>query len=396
MSKGKTTYTMSTYIGESFLGLPSPVFYDPHYCIETNRPPVTLITGSPGSGKTFATLTLTTHSAIVGKTSFVLDPKGDFVAMKMLEKAGILNKVNIWSVMDFNSNEVADENTGMLDPTTLTEDLADNAAITIDMIKILVGDITATQNSSLTPIVRDVVESESPSFMSVCRKLKSNQKDEIRSLGFQLETVLQTPLASILVANRRIKKKEFVIEAGATTVATLIGLEFPDSAKSPNSYNSKEKVSICIMTLLTKMILTIMRKWPKSIKKLLCIDEAWTITSTAVGRNMVNSVALLGRSLNMAAIFTTQSPQHLAHEDIKIDTTVSSRLAFKNNNEEDNLVTTRSMKIPDEMQLYNTLPILDTGRCLYQDCKGSLGFIQVMVPDHWAKAFNTNPNAVLE
>lgn len=38
---------MSMPIGISNSALPKPIFWDPHYAISINNPPVTLVTGSP-------------------------------------------------------------------------------------------------------------------------------------------------------------------------------------------------------------------------------------------------------------------------------------------------------------------------------------------------------------
>ena len=202
----KTKFGMSTYIGETITGLPYPVFYDPHYPILINNPPVSLITGSPGSGKTFSGLLIASHASALGKIGVILDPKGDFTALKKLEKAGYIGKINIWSVADLDG-EVLEENVGMLDPTAFTPDTNQNTALTIDVIKSLIGDLTPKQITNLTPIIRDIVEGNSPSFLRVAQKLMSSRDDEIRSLGYSLDTLLQTKLAKLIVLNKRIQKK---------------------------------------------------------------------------------------------------------------------------------------------------------------------------------------------
>ena len=66
------------FVGETSQGTPQPVFFDAHTQIFNDRPPGCLITGEPGSGKSYLAMILATISAIVGKTTIVLDPKGDF------------------------------------------------------------------------------------------------------------------------------------------------------------------------------------------------------------------------------------------------------------------------------------------------------------------------------
>ena len=293
----KTKFGMSTYIGETITGLPYPVFYDPHYPILINNPPVSLITGSPGSGKTFSGLLIASHASALGKIGVILDPKGDFTALKKLEKAGYIGKINIWSVADLDG-EVLEENVGMLDPTAFTPDTNQNTALTIDVIKSLIGDLTTKQITNLTPIIRDIVEGNSPSFLRVAQKLMSSRDDEIRSLGYSLDTLLQTKLAKLIVLNKRIQKKPLVLEEGFI-VANLMGLSMPPDTKPSKEWSSAEKISIIIMGLLSQLILDMMGKKPKKIYKTLIIDEAWAIMATESGKSMIRATARLGRSLHL-------------------------------------------------------------------------------------------------
>lgn len=387
----KKRYGLSTYIGETLIGMPYPVFFDPHYCILINKPPVTLITGSPGSGKTFFGLVLASHSSICNKLGFILDPKGDFIALKKMERLGYINKVNIWSVINPDGT-IAQENEGMLDPTCFTPNVSTNVTLTVDIIKMLVGDLSYKQNTELIPIIRDVVSRDrNPSFARVVQILITSQNDEIRSLGYSLQTLLDTPLAKLLVTNKNITRKTLEINEG-TVVANLMGLKLPADSTKKEDYKAEEKISVCIMSLLTSLVLDILSKKPKTIFKTLIIDEAWSIMATKTGRDMIANVALLGRSLNMAAILLTQSPTHIEVEDgPDLDTTISSRFAFRNDNDRDNLISVNAMKLPQNEGWESLLPKLSTGQCLMQDCTGGLSFISVLAQDGWGEVFNTNP-----
>ena len=388
-------YGMSTCIGETLIGLPYPVFFDCHYPIQLNKPPVTLITGSPGSGKTYFGLTLAAHASILGKQGFIFDPKGDFIALKKLERMGEINNIQIWSVIDVDGN-VADENVGMLDPTTFTDSYDENTALTIDIITLLVGEISSTQINALTPIVRDVVESDNNvSFGRVVQKLLSSRNEEIRSLGYRLDTLLKIPIAKLLIKNKRIKTQKIKLEKGFV-VANLMGLKLPHENTPREEYTSTESVSVCIMGLLTSMVLDLMGKKPKNIFKTLIIDEAWSVMATKAGRNMIQQVARLGRSLNMSAILLTQSPTHLEVEGADdMETMISTRFAFRNNNEKDNLITCNAMKLTEGEGWETLIPELQTGQALMQDCNRGIALVHVIAQDGWGEAFNTNPIAEL-
>lgn len=386
----KTKFGMSTYIGETITGLPYPVFYDPHYPILINNPPVSLITGSPGSGKTFSGLLIASHASALGKIGVILDPKGDFTALKKLEKAGYIGKINIWSVADLDG-EVLEENVGMLDPTAFTPDTNQNTALTIDVIKSLIGDLTPKQITNLTPIIRDIVEGNSPSFLRVAQKLMSSRDDEIRSLGYSLDTLLQTKLAKLIVLNKRIQKKPLVLEEGFI-VANLMGLSMPPDTKPSKEWSSAEKISIIIMGLLSQLILDMMCKKPKKIYKTLIIDEAWAIMATESGKSMIRATARLGRSLNLAVILITQSTKHLGvGENSDTNTMISVRFAFRNNDDKDNMTTCKYMRLPEDEGWEQIIRELETGECLMQDALFNTSIVHIMTNDKWQKMFNTNP-----
>lgn len=386
----KTKFGMSTYIGETITGLPYPVFYDPHYPILINNPPVSLITGSPGSGKTFSGLLIASHASALGKIGVILDPKGDFTALKKLEKAGYIGKINIWSVADIDG-EVLEENVGMLDPTAFTPDTNQNTALTIDVIKSLIGDLTPKQITNLTPIIRDIVEGNSPSFLRVAQKLMSSRDDEIRSLGYSLDTLLQTKLAKLIVLNKRIQKKPLVLEEGFI-VANLMGLSMPPDTKPSKEWSSAEKISIIIMGLLSQLILDMMGKKPKKIYKTLIIDEAWAIMATESGKSMIRATARLGRSLNLAVVLITQSTKHLGvGENSDTNTMISIRFAFRNNDDTDNLTTCKYMRLPEDEGWEQIIRELETGECLMQDALFNTSIVHIMTNEKWQKMFNTNP-----
>ena len=391
----KSKYSTSTMIGVSIVGTPTPVFFDSHYAISQNFAPVSFISGSPGSGKTFLGLLLTCHGNLMNKAQVILDPKGDFIALRKLYEMGYINKVDIWNVAA-SGGKISDENIGMLDPTTFTSNLAENTALTMDILVALVGRIDDELQSTIIPIIKDVVEDDRPSFMSVASAMNRYRGDErVRSIGMTLQTYLQVGLGKLLSRDKRSKKVHHLNLTQGTIVANLMGLNLPTSEKRFEDYSNTERISVAIMSLLTQMVVNSMRS-EKGIRKMLVIDEAWSVAGTPKGKAMMSEVALLGRSLNMSVLLISQSPKHLNFGDeASLDNTITTRFAFRNNDEKDNIITVNAMRLEDPGRA-SILPDLQPGTCLMKDCQGNAGIVQIMAPDGWAEVFDTNPNAVLE
>lgn len=393
---------VSTFIGEQLSGVPYPVFFDTHFPIINNKPPGILVTGSPGSGKTWLLLLLCSHASLMGKTNVILDPKGDFIALKKLEREGILENIKVWNLapqVDNKESMVADENNGVLDPMTFFDNPDENVALAKSVITSLVGGtLTDVQSNYLVPVLKDVVASQNPSFNEVVSRLSRNQKEEIRTLGIQLNALSGLGLAKLLFTDRRKQKAQKVELIGGTTVINLMGLSLPVPGSNQKTWTENEKLSMTIMALITNLVTSAMLKdISKEIFKMVTIDEAWSVMASQTGRDLINKVGLLGRSLNVALLLATQSPNHIEKVDgVDISNTISVRFAFKNDSKNDNLTTVNSMNLPSGEGWEEIGLNLDTGQCLLHDSRKNTGVIQVSVPYEWQSMFDTNPLALIE
>lgn len=398
MSRPK--FGMSMLIGESITGLPAPIFFDPHYCIFQNKPPVTLITGSPGSGKTFAASILAGHSSVLNKLTFVIDPKGDFLSLKKLERNGEINKTDIWSVFsNEDQEEISEENYGILDPLTLTDNVDNNVGTTVDVIESLVKKVTHKQSNALVPIVRDVAESRNPSMAQVIRMLIRNQDEEIRNLGIELEVPCKMSLAKLIVADSKTKRNPFARTDGMLIIS-LMGLTLPDNSSDKENYSHKERLSTVIMKLITELVVETLMKVPKNYLKTLFVDEAWVVYGNKSGQGLIDKTALLGRSYNVATILATQSPSHISGGaeggKSSLDNTISTRFAFRNTSDIDNSINRQAMRLPENDDWETVFTKLATGQCIMKDCNDNLAVIHILTSKEWQDCFNTNPLAALK
>lgn len=94
----------------------------------------------------------------------------------------------------------------------------------------------------------------------------------------------------------------------------------------------------------------------------------------------------------MAVVLLTQSTKHFGKsEESDINTLITERFAFRNMDEQDNVETTRLMKLPEGEGWEQIIYSFQSGECLMQDSDFNIGTVQILVNDSWAEAFSTTP-----
>lgn len=389
----RNVYSMSTYIGETSSGARMPVMFDPHYPIQINQPPVTLITGQPGSGKTFLGLILGAHSSALGKLTVIIDPKNDFPALKKLESAGHLKNVHVWSIIG-EGGKIDNSSFGLLDPLTLTDDPNINVSNTKDAIRSLVGEMTVVQENRSTGIIQEEANSDNPSMGTVIDRLQEDYDEEVRNLGKKLEVIFSLSEAVLLKSNKKHRNEKPDLQQG-TIIISLMGLQLPPQSLNESQYTDRHRMAICIMSLLTNFVSNILFALPKTIFKTLIVDEAWTVFKSHSGSGLLSECGLKGRSLNMATILLTQKASHInttggEEGDSDLDTSISIRFAFRSRVKFDNVKTCEAMNI-DSDYWADVFDVLGNGQCLLKDSRDNIAMINTVAPEEWTKIFSTKP-----
>lgn len=374
-------YSTSMFIGETTGGIPQPVFYDSHTPIKNNKPPGTLVTGSPGAGKTFFALTMAALSALLGKTTIVLDPKGDFISLGELESQ--IGKVNQWHL----GGAGARSRPGILDPFNMASERGEKLTLVISVIDLFVGGLTDSQMTALAPIVQDVIDLPVPSLLKVIEGLRGSQKPEARDLGTKLNIISQMPAAKICFSPGTQRVGSLALDQGVTVI-TLMGMDLPADAEEARSTTNGKLVS-GLLYLVTDFVRRIMLEDKSKSPKTLIIDEAWAILASKQGADVVKAVALLGRSRGLSLTLVTQNTSHLKNLDI--ENTITTRFAFRTAQREASDIVA-AMDLPQGEGFERVLTSLSNGECLMQDWRGRTSTVQISTwRKDWTEAFNTNP-----
>lgn len=379
-------------IGINEQGYQTPVFYDPHTSIAAggqvgaSSSNGILITGSPGSGKSFLGMTLATESTIEGKKTIFLDPKNDSLGMINL-RDWMDNKITVW---DINDKELA----GSMDPFIFNKTIEQKISKAYALINILLGPFNEKQDTLLYPIIQDIANEPKASMNLLKMKLLRHSDYSINRLGTHLEAIQGSGNISDLIfgtvsKDTEIHQMEF--NDGLTIISTF-GLELPKSA-DPSTYQPKDKLSLGIMYLICDFILAVMKDDKhKTEPKTVFIDEAWAVTASAQGYRTVCELLRLGRAFNLAVVLMTQNTSDLERDDGKQElmNSVVTRFAFKCNEDKEAAILCDSMGIGEDYIPYFTR--LRQGECIMRDYKKRISQISIInqFPE-WAHAFETNP-----
>lgn len=372
----KLKYSTSVYIGETTGGRPLPVFYDLHTPVINNKPPGCLITGAPGSGKTFFGLTLAAMNTILGKTTVIMDPKGDFLALNDIKE-----EIGRFTLLDLSRGSV-----GSLDPFYMTKDYSEKINLVMEVIELFLGEITGEQLTALSPIVKDVANEPNPSLQKVVDELRGSLNPIARQLGTRLDLLKQMKFANLCFAPGTTKRNPIKIKEGLTVI-TLVGLELPPPGEKPSS--NQQRLAAGILFLLTDFLRRVMMNDESENPKTIIMDEAHVLLGTDVGAKTIKSLALLGRSKFLALVLITQNNSHLQQLDIA--NTISTRFAFRSSRDEAERII-GAMDLPVGEGFEDSIVDLDTGECLMKDFMDRYATVQISAwKKGWAEAFSSNP-----
>ena len=385
-----TVKSTSLLIGQTSRGVRNPVPFDLHTPIRNNQPPGCVITGKPGSGKTYLLQLLTTMSALLGKTTIVIDLKGDFLNLKP-----IADEIGV----DARFIDIAKKK-GALDPFYIGENPGDKLSLILQVIDTLVGGITRDESTLLTPEIRDLIQASENkrnqiSLTNVVSNLLRSTHKDLVNIGSELESISTLPYANLLFAPGGGAKSKINYYKGLT-IFPLIGLKLPNeedfdennSRRSGASTNINENLSSAIMLMLTEVVSRLMmRETPEP--KTLVIDEAWVLASNKSGQECIKKIALLGRSKNIALVMGSQKNSHYSNFDI--DVTISTRFCFKTSIKEAEMLV-KELQLPEGEGFENNLTELQSGECLMMDWIGNYSTVQIeTIKSSWHYYFRSDP-----
>ena len=299
--------------GDNFKGLPIDI---------------TIVVGSPGSGKTFALLNIAANCLGMGQRVIAIDPKNDFDKLYNVNPSiNIIdiNKIRPGALNPFEFLKKIDEKgrVKFIDTATL-----------MTIIEIMCGKLDRNTIIGITPIVTDFVTKAKTTgdyydMQDVADYLYANQNEYAQTVGTMLKMFEDNKYGKLLFT-RETNVKPLVLSATDSMVISLHGLSLPDYSKKPEDYDANERFTSAILYIITTKLLDILSGDNKVPTTLIC-DEAHLLFGNKEMGAIIDRFLVLGRSLNVATVLASQG---ISHFPKGIANYITTKFMFKSSMEE--------------------------------------------------------------
>lgn len=391
----KKQYFPTLPIGLAMDSFYKPIFWDPHTSVVNNKKPLTIITGESGSGKTFFGSMIMGHSAMMGKRSIVVDPKGDFLSLLNLQQDGYIDKINVI--------DITEAKPGVLDPFYMTKNEKEKINIVTGFIDTVSGGLSDEQQRVLNAYIKEVLKSPNPSLSQLVNALRgSNYKNPesrkaAKNLGGTLYSISELQYANVIFGHAIRDESDFIDIGEGLTIITLAGLKLPDSNKVITEYTQEERLSTGVLFLIVDLLHRILNSQKeyddtnKIILTTIMIDEANIVVSSREGARIIEHLGNMGRSKKVATILMSQNNSHFSR--LNIDNAVSSRFTFAIEDEKDARTIVTGMALDkgakeEEVKSYvDQIAGLQQGEVIMRDIDKRSGKVKIhAIPQSWLEA----------
>jgi hypothetical protein len=365
------------YIGQTTGPTRAAVHFDPLRAAQYDRPTAITITGEPGGGKTTLAELLAYQLALRGAWVDVIDPKGDtaaLVGLPGLEKTRLL--------------EVSSGDDGLLDPFALADTAEQGATLATETLRLLLPpDAGFSREGTLLTMCQAVAEEPDPSLHKVVTNLLKHPDPEARDIGAMLQAVAGYPLARLCFSPHR---RESITPDEHLTVIQVTGLSLPEPGTRRQDQGWPERLSVAVMFLVADFMKRLAQRRDPRQPKAIIIDEAWVLTATLQGRQLIESLARMGRRHNTVVMLVSQNADDFLSE--KVRNCVSAKFAFRSTDDAEVSAVLRLLGVEDTPAHSEEVRALRNGECIFADLDGRVGTVAIdLVSTELLYAFDTTP-----
>lgn len=373
------------------------VKWSPISAIKNNQAPGSIIIGQPGSGKTFFLQNIAGNALGLGQQVIVIDPKTDFKAL-----------YNINPEIEF--IDINNIRPGSLNPFLfLSEKDQNGMEIGFDVLKLkaiielMCGKSYEQDIARIQPLLSDIIkDAYSPQNMDgentnydlqkMIIMLKKSRDMKAMDIANVLESYKESKYGKLLFNDKKVEPLK--VDLNRSIVISIFGLAMPDASKEYEDYTEEERLTSCILYIITNKLKAILVRENKIPVVFIC-DEARILFSNAAMSAIIVDYLSLGRSRNVATILASQGLSHFPKD---IDTYLTSKFMFKSSKDDAKMFLDKfdgsqidpSLAINRDSVIFQVGKFERSGLCFFIDNRGRNGFIRI-IPTYDPKLLTSNP-----
>lgn len=355
---------------------------------QENMSPAMFIAGNLGYGKSFnANLILMLH-VITGSSAVIFDPKSERSHWK--ESFDFMS--DLISIVRLTAS---DEDKGKLDPFNVYKDDVDSACalasnITCDLLTITPSDLSYIALKEALIEIKNEKNRAMSKLIEILEYKFKNDDDEIRKaaliLARQLKSIKESGMARLIIGDGT---EDAIKIDNRVNILQIDNLKIPEKETKKDEYTEEERISTCLMTLMSNFTKKFAMKKSDTFDIIL-FDESWFLKRTQEGRKLFEFLARQGRSLNVGCIFNGHSVLDVPSEELK--NTLSYKLFFHTDNEDEAKRMLKFMEMEESNENIKMLTTLKNREAIFQDLDGRVSkIIFDGIFDIFIDTFKTTP-----
>ncbi|SHK47388.1 ATP-binding protein [Paramaledivibacter caminithermalis] len=366
-----------------------PIYLDASNGPKRNKNGNQVFLGQQGTGKSYGANNIFYQSIISGGMGLSIDPKGD---RSHWEKT--LGLGEHCKVVTLTEREV---DRGKLDPFIIYKnDLESAASAAVSVMSMVRKEMNDDDLTFIMGAVNYAKNQPKPCLnltIEYFKKKHETEEDENYRARFRALAEFYENLKGLTFGNLLFGSgdEETFDLSTRLTVVQIQNLTLPDSKKSRENYNLNERLSAALIYEIGQFAIKFIHL-DRSIFKIVQMDEAWVLTGTDQGKELVGKLLREGRAMNSGLQLITQNTKDLEDEGIKDH--LSLKFIYKSQNKQEVLNMLELLRLPPTEENIETIMKLEhaKGECLFQDFDGRIGKIRHHVVYKFLdEAFDTTP-----
>lgn len=351
------------------------------------------ITGKTGKGKSFLAKILYIQSLMLNVKTLYFDPKSEMEKWfnQITKNEESRRKYPLFvdlleSIKYLTIDYTKPENFGVLDPVTFL-----SGAEAIELTNAMFDEVIDLSRNikvetALMKAISQVVDMKEQGYqvgsLDIIKILQQDEDKDISDTGDNLFEKTQNGMLKLLFYDGSNKTLSL---NNKSTILQVYGLDLPNANDSKDTYTDTQGKSLLVMQILGKF----MSLFGSNVDEetIIFIDEAWSFSTSKIGKATKKALERIGRSMNNALVFITQSVFDIKDEN-NVSGNYGSIFAFDEEQEREYIL--EHLGLENNSVNMDILSNMVKGQCLYKDIYGNVAKLSVhSLFDEWTQAFKT-------